>query len=238
MLPDGLPASARVSVSEGGASVAFYDSANSAMTVVNGLSSTSMSVNPVALDALPGAITAMAVADDGSLLVTSSIPGGGEGLFWLGQDGSTRQLATLQATASILLWNKGANALVVDRAANQAWKIQDPGGNAAIALLASDADGVSGPVGAAMSVDGKQLWIANAGAHSVLGIDTTTRAAVSLNVSFDLTTLHPMADGQTFRLTRTGSGPVWFLDAAPGVDPRVVFIPAVQTATPAPEATQ
>jgi DNA-binding beta-propeller fold protein YncE len=241
VLPDGLPTSARVSVSESGSAAAFYDSSNAVLSVVTGLTATdgSMAANAVALGGLPGGLTALAASDDGSLLVTSSVPdGGGEALMWLGQDGSTRQLASLQKTSSILLWNHGANALVVDRGANQVWSIQDPGGSAAITLLASDADGVSGPTGAALSTDGKQLWIANADAHTVLGIDTTTRATQSLSVAFDLTALHPFSDGQTFRLTRPGNGPMWMLDAAPGVDPRVVFVPAVQIPASSAEATQ
>jgi hypothetical protein len=238
VLPDGLPAGARLAVSETGAAAAFYDSDNNAMSVVTGISSSSMAANPVALDGLPGAITAMAAGDDGSLLLSASVDGGGEGLFWISPDGSMRQLASLQSTAAILLWNQGASALVVDRGANQIWKIQDPGGNAAIALLASDADGVSGPAGAALSADGKQLWIANAGAHTVLGLDTNTRTTVSLSCGFDLTALLPMPDGQTFRLNELDSGPLWLLDTTPGVNPRLTFIPAVQAATSTEEAAQ
>jgi hypothetical protein len=238
VLPDGLPVSARVTVSESGAAAAFYDADNSALSVVTGIASSSMAANSVSLDALPGAITALATSDDGSLLLSASVPDGGETLFWIGQDGSMRQLASLQSTASIRLWNHGAHALVVDRGANQVWKIQDPGGNAAITLLASDADGVAGPTGAALSAHGKQLWIANAGAHTVLGLDTTSRATVTLNCGFDLTVLLPMADGQTFRLNELDSGPLWLLDATPGADPRIVFVPAVPAATTPEEAAQ
>ena len=237
-LPGGLAASARIAVSENGTSAAFYDAANHALTVVTGIATSSMAANPVSLDLLPGGITALAAADDGSLLLSSSVPGGGEALFWIGQDGSTRQLATLQKTSSILLWSSGASALVADRAANQIWGIQDPGGNAAITLLASDADGVSGPAGAALSRDGKQLWIANAGSRNVLGIDLGPRTAVSLDCGFDPTTLLPMADGVSFRLNHLRAGPLWILDTGAGSGPRVVFVPAVQPADAGTEVAQ
>ncbi len=252
VLPDGLPASARVEVSENGTAAAFYDKDHRVLSVVAGIGTPSMAARSIDLTALPGGIAVVAAADDGSLLVSASVPAGGEALVWMGQDGSTRQLASLQATASILLWNQGASALVVDRAANQIWKIQDPGGNAAITLLASDADGVSGPVGAALSADGNQLWIANAGTGAVLGIDLNSRAGVSLSCGFDLKALLPMADSHVFSLNqagnlnqpgrlnraasltdasglrRAGSGPLWILDTTPGADPRVVFVPALQ----------
>jgi hypothetical protein len=237
-LPDGLPANPRVVVSESGTAAAFYDSDNNVLSMVTGILSPAMASGPVGLDALPGAITAFAAADDGSLLVSASIDGGGEALFWIGQDGSARQLATLQAAASILLWNHGANALVVDRAANQIWKIQDPGGNAAITLMASDADGVSSPSGAALSADGNKLWIANSGNRNVLGIDTRSRVSVSLNCGCDITTLVPMADSQTFRLNQPHRGPLWLLDTSPGVDPRVIFTPAAHPARSTEEDAQ
>ena len=235
LLPDGLPSVARLAVSENGSAAAFYDATAGALRVVTGIATANTALNAVALDALPGAITAMAVADDGALLLSASITddagnAAGEALFWIGADGSTRKLSTLQSTASILLTNSGASALVTDRAANQVWKIQDPGGNAALTLLASDADGVSSPAGAALSADSKQLWIANTGAHNVLGLKLADRTVTTLDC-FDVATLVPMSDGQTFRLNELGTGPVWILDAGPGVDARIVFIPALPAAT-------
>jgi hypothetical protein len=226
-LPDGLPASARVVLSETGTAAVFYDADNSALSVVTGIGSAAPAVAAVSLDGLPGAITAMAAADDGSLLVSASVPDGGESLVWIGKDGSIRQLATLQSAASILVWNHGGNALVADRAGNQVWNIKDPGGNAAVTLLASDRDGVSAPAGAALSADGKRLWIANKGTHSVIGMDTESHATISLDCSFDMTALTPMTDGQTFRLNELNGGPMWILDAAPGTDARIVFVPAL-----------
>ena len=238
VLPDGLPASAQVTVSETGTAAAFYDATNGALALVTGIPS-SMAVVPVSLDPLPGAITALAIGDDGALLLSSAVAGGGETLFWIGADGSVRQLASLQATASIVLWNQDGNALVTDRGGNQVWQIQAPGGNAAITLLASDADGVASPAGAALSPDGQQLWIANAGNRAVLGINIGTRASVSLPCGFDLTGMLPLADSLSFRLNDVNSGAVWILDTAPGAGPRVVFIPGIQrAATTTQEAAQ
>jgi hypothetical protein len=229
VLPDGLPATARVAVSENGTAAAFYDGDNNALSVVTSISA-SPSLNAVSLAALPGNVSVFAVADDGSLLLSSPVAGGGESLFWIGADGSVQQLASLQATASIRVWNQGANALVVDRAANQVWQIQNPGSNAAITLAGSAADGVSGPSGAAFSSDGR-LWIANAASQNVLGIDMNTRATVSISCSFEPKFVTPTGDGQTFRLNHGAAGPLWLLDATPGADARVVFVPALPTPT-------
>jgi hypothetical protein len=226
VLPDGLTAGSRLVVSATGTAAAFYDSDNNALTVVTGIGSDSMASNAVALDSLPGPITAMAAGDDGALLVSASAGDGTESLIWIGSDGSTRQLASLQKTAALLLWNKGANALAVDRGANQVWNIQDPGGNAAVTLVASDADGVSSPAGAVLSADGKQLWVAN-GNRTLLGVDITTRSSVSLTCGFDLTTILPTTDGAVFRLNDLDSGPLWMLDTTPGADPHLVFVPGL-----------
>ena len=56
------------------------------------------------------------------------------------------------------------------------------------------------------------------------------RATVALDCGFALTTLLPMADGTSFRLNHPGKGPMWILDTAAGSGPRVVFVPAIQTA--------
>jgi DNA-binding beta-propeller fold protein YncE len=228
-LPGSLPANARVELSETGSAAAFYDATNSALTVITGITAGAPAANGVSLDSLPGAITKFAVGDDGSLLLASAMSGGGEGLFWAGQDGSLLQLATMQSTASILLWNAGANALLTDRGASQIWQIQSPGNQAAITLLASAADGVAGPVGAALSSDGSQLWIANEGNQNVLGINLATRATLSLPCGFHLATLLPMTDGTSFRLNHAGKGPMWMLDTSPTSGPRIVFVPAMIT---------
>lgn len=235
-LPDGLPDTAQVVLSETGATAGFYDSDNGALSVVTGIVSGNPAVASMGLTSLPGAITQFAPSDDGSVLLTAAVAGGGEALIWLGPDGSSRQLANLQKAASIVLWNHGASALVVDHDANQVWRVQDPGGNAAISLVASDADGVAGPTGAAASADGSRIWIANTGAHGVLGIDPVSRATVVVACSVDPAALVPLADGQTFRLNDLNGGPVWVLDTAPGSDPRIVFIPAVPS--PADEVAQ
>jgi DNA-binding beta-propeller fold protein YncE len=235
-LPGGLPSPAQLAVSENGTAAAFYDAGKNALSVVTGIAGSSMAANSVSLAALPGAITVFAAGDDGSLLLSASVPAGGEALFWIGADGNIYQLASLQATASIQIFNQGASALVVDRAANQVFAIQNPGATAAVTLVASGADGVSSPSGAAFSAGGTKLWIANAGAGSVLGIDMNTRATVSLNCAFELKTMESTGDGQTFRLNRLRAGPLWLLDATPGADPRVVFVPAIQPAITAVSA--
>jgi hypothetical protein len=89
-----------------------------------------------------------------------------------------------------------------------------------------------------MSADGKQLWVANGGNRTILGIDTATRNTVSLSCPFDVTTLLPMTDGISFRLTELNGGPVWLLDTTPGADPRVVFVPAIPAALTSEEAAQ
>jgi DNA-binding beta-propeller fold protein YncE len=227
-LPDGLSASARVSASESGTAAAFYDADAATLTVVTGVGTAELAAHAVAL---PGAITALATADDGALLLAVTVDDSSEALYWVGADGSARQLATLQSTASLLLTSRGATAIVSDRAANKIWKIQDPGSNAAVTLVASDADGVSTPVGAALSADGKRLWIANSGAHNLLAVDLATRTASALDSPSDLSTLAPLPDGQTFLLNELGTGPLWLLDAAPAADARIVFVPALPSAS-------
>ena len=236
VLPGGL-AGNLAAVSETGVAAAFYDSANTALTVVTGIASGSMAANPVALDGLPGPITAIAIADDGSLLLSSSLPTGGESLYWIAAGGGAHLLAGVQSTASILLWNQGANALVTDRAANQVLQIQNPGTNAAVTPIASSTDGLTSPSAAALSADSRQLWIANAGAHSVLGINLATRAAVTLNCTCDVTTLTPLAGSSTYRLNDPKYGPLWLLDPSPDA-PRIVFVPPVQAIATTQEADQ
>lgn len=237
-LPQGLPSTAQVALSEDGTSVLFYDAPNNALTVVTGINS-SPTGRIVPLDALPGVINAMAVADDGSLLLSSAIPAGGEALFWVGPDSSSIQLTTLQSTASISLSSDGSSAMIVDRGANRIYQIQNPGASASITLLASDADGVSNPVGAA--IGNNQLWIANAGASSVLGINTNSRVTVSLPCGFNLTRLIPLAGGKAFRLNDLdgiNTAPVWILDTSDGAAPQITFIPAIRRPADQQETAQ
>jgi hypothetical protein len=114
---------------------------------------------------------------------------------------------------------------ITDRGRNEVLRISGWDKSLRIETVASAAHGLSEPVGAALSADGKYVYVASAGTRQVLAVEIGTGA---VKAALDL-------DFRPTRMERLGSGPLFLLaKGIPGEEPaqvldantrRVYFVP-------------
>jgi hypothetical protein len=183
------------------------------------LASLSGTVRALALDT-PGREALLAVADNGrGALVRISVPEEGERI-------EPRSLGVFGSPSAVTLLNRDRDAVLTDSDTNQLFLIRDFAGEAAIESLASERDGILNPVGVEVSLDGRRVFVANAGDRgSVLVVDLAARVVELRATPEGAPTRLERLQGRTaFLLNEPGEAPLQVLDNVE--NPEVYFVPA------------
>ncbi|HUI54489.1 MAG TPA: hypothetical protein VLY04_05935 [Bryobacteraceae bacterium] len=160
----------------------------------------------------------LAISDDGAYLLSAAAGS----VRLLSTNGENRALLPAGGDALVAFAAGGHDAAVMDSAAGLVL-FHDVAGTATQQPLAAADDSLAAPAGLAFSQDGRALYVASSGAHSVAAFDLAGGGRSAIPCECALTTLAPM--GNLFRLNEPGAAPLWLLDA--GINgPRIVFVPA------------
>jgi hypothetical protein len=216
----GVPATpSKTAASPRGTSGAFYYPDLRGIWIVAGLPRPATA--PLFVDlSVSAAITHMAVSDDGAQLIYAINEGGSEGVYaWTASSTRARFLMSVGSVGGLTITGN-RDALVADRAANEVFVIRDLGGPAVPQLLAGPREGVSDPIGVAVSADG--IYIANAASASVMALDTDGRLLKTYDCTCAVSGLFSFTDS-VFRLTTGLDRSVWLFDASS--EGRILFVP-------------
>lgn len=221
-LAQGAPTKASIVFSPSGTRAAVFAAGASSALLVSGLPS-QPGVTPLHSTT---AIQAMAIGDDGSVLIAS--PGSaGISVTQISSGGTRSTLASLAGFGGMALLPGSDDVLLADSARNTLVLLH----NGTSKTLATQADGLSQPLAVAASADG--LWAITANAAdgtlvrvSLSGSATTTRALCACRPS----ELLPLAGNAVFELTQPGTSPSWLIDAGRKT-PSVFFIPPAHSTT-------
>ena len=209
----------RVSVSLQGNAAAFYYSGSNQIQVVTGLPKEPRFSGAFQTNAT---VTQMSVHDDGTLVVYSVTAADEESLYaWTADLGSPRFVATASSVSGIAI-TKSGDAVVADRGANKVFAVWSAGSGAVRGLLADENDGVSDPVGVAVS-SAKRIYIANARSGSVIVLDSSGHYLKSYSCNCSVKGLTPIRES-VFRLTERIDQTTFLLDAT-SLEERIVFVP-------------
>jgi hypothetical protein len=175
---------------------------------------------------LGGTAAVLATNDSGTILVAALIEGTSSAVMLHGIDGASRYLAQMTEPSAISFSPDGRDVVISDRGADEVWLFRNIAGTPESHLLASGADRISRPVGAAMSRNGKLAVIANGGSRTISVLDLTggDRREVACNCA---PTGVEEFGSNVFRLTSVSDGLVWLFDAR-GVNSAVRFVPLAQ----------
>ena len=166
-------------------------------------------------------LTSFAIADDGRTVVGSS----GDKVFQVTNGGEVPLLEDLGRVTAIAL-PTAKTALIADGPRNQIQRIRGIGAGIETDVIAGSKEGISAPVGVAVSRDGSRAFVANGKSGKVSIIQLNGEAAVStIACACKLTGLDRLSGNEVYRLTGFSSRPMWTLDAG-GAEPRVLFVPA------------
>jgi hypothetical protein len=222
-LPEATRAPDRMVISPSGSAAAFYyynGRGAGGIIVMNGLPAAPSISARMTLSRI-SAPTALAVADDGTLVLA------GTGRWVVAVTGAAEiPVSSSLGSVASLAFITGHDALIADGAKNEVFLVRGAGGAGVVSLLAGPAQEIAGPVSVAASSDGRAAFVANGKSNAVVILDLAESAErESISCRCQLTGLDRLAGGSLFRLNEVSARPMWVLDASPTRAARVLFIP-------------
>jgi hypothetical protein len=186
-----------------------------------------------------GLVTAAAVSDTGLVLAASSQTAGGIAVQAISADGTASQVTAVAGLGGMTFLPSAQNALIADAGRNTILLASNLPGSTTLNQVATTADGISQPLAVASSADGRWLIVANQNGAAVLRLDLTRQSASDQVACSGCTAskLTPLGGNSSFLLSDVGSGPIWTFDGD-SPSPRIVFIPAIKSASAAAGVTR
>jgi DNA-binding beta-propeller fold protein YncE len=214
----------RVILNSDGSVAALYDGEARQIQLLRGLPSTPTVEPALDLSSLSGKITAIAIDRTGSnVLIAVSADGGALYVASAGQP--IRPVASFESPSALALAHDDHDVIVADAASNQLTLIRNFAGTPEPAWLAGARDGVSNPVGLAVSSDNRTLYVANAATRTLDVWNLEAQSVVtSLALDAEPTRLTSFQSSSMFVLNDVGDHPLLLLETA--VNPAVYFVPA------------
>jgi hypothetical protein len=225
-LVGGIAAVDRIALNAADSAAALYSAATRQLQIVRGLPADPQAGPALDLSSLPGAVTALALdrAASGALVAVSE---GGRGALYRiteGPEPVTRILSDLAAPSAIALLNQDRGAVIADAAFHEVILLWDFAAGPEMVRLAGERDGISRPIGLALSVDQRKLFIA-AGDRKLHVFDLDTRV---IEARFELdavpTRLDRLQGASTFLINDAGDEPLLLFDTVES--PAIYFVPA------------
>jgi hypothetical protein len=186
-----------------------FSSVGQAAQVVTGLPE-----NPTVIATFPGiGGQARALSDDASAMLITVNEGQAISLYVLTLDGDSRWLRNLDGLGPISFLSNSHDAVIGDAVGHSVFLIQDVTGNAAIRMLATQAEGIAQPIAVAASPDNRRIFIADAESKKITAIDLASGLSNIVACEQIPSALHSMSGGGVFRLVDVSGSPLWLLDA-------------------------
>ncbi len=166
-----------IALSPSGDSAAAFFPAKNQILVWTGLPKNS---NPrqIDLSAISSPVTAVAVSDEGAVVLVAVSDGNSGTVYAATADG----LASLRAGGlfpALSFAPHSHDAVAADQLADQVILIRDAGGSSTLSVIASSGQGVGKPASAAFSADGNFVVVGNLRTTTLLRLDLAAGSAVS-----------------------------------------------------------
>ena len=210
-------------VSPAGHAAAF--AYGTSVKVLTGLPGSLDQVADIDMSALPLAPLALALSDDGAVLLVS-VPGDPQssspgGVFAFNRGESAPHFIAGQTASGVSFIGSSHDALIADENANSITDLQDAGGAATIQWIFVD-DRLPAPSVARVSADGQRILVGSTknGIIALLNLDGSN--PVFLPCTCSANQMAPLS-GSVYQLTDPSSGLIWIVDLTQ--DPRILFVP-------------
>ena len=202
-----------------GNSAAIYRRNGGLLQVLTGLPDSPHILREVPGTAAGEPITSLAVADDGRVVVGAVA----DNSLVIVADGIPRFLPLDRPVSAIAFRPRTHDAAIAGGPSAQAWLILRATDSADLQPLAGPDSGFIDPVAVEFSLDGRYLFVADAG--NLIQLDTSGAPPQSFSCACNITGLHRLTGNSVFRLTDSSAGPLTIFDGD-GKQPRIGFIPA------------
>ncbi len=220
VLAQGAPANAHIVFSPDGQRAAVFAPNSGSAMLVTGLPGQPGVSNYTSTSA----IAALAISDDGALLIAS--PGSaGVAITEVSSTGAQATVATLAGFGGMTFLPGSDDFLLADSVQNTLVRIH----NGTAQTLATHADGLNQPLAVATSADGQWAVTANSADGVLVRVNLSGAAAPAKALcACSPSELTPLAGNADFELTEPGKSASWMIDAARNT-PSVFFIPPTQS---------
>jgi WD40 repeat protein len=208
-------------LSSTGSAAALYSQPEARIFTLSGLAQQPSLVATIDTQSI-GAISMLAVSDDGQSMIAATADGNSTSLFQLKSGQPAQVLGTVGQVSAIRFLVNSSDAVVADNAANTIYRIS--GGQ--LFTLASASDGISNPNSIAISNDNQRVFVASGDSGSVTTLHLSGGPAEATLCHCAVTGLYPTNTDSVFRVTEFSGGPVLLFDYS-GPTPRMVFAPSV-----------
>lgn len=215
-LAQAVPSTPEIVFSPDGQRAAIFDPNSDSATVVSGLPSQPI----VSTITSHGAISALALSDEGAVLVAS--PGAaGVAITEISSSGALSTPASLAGFGGMTFLPGSNDFLLADSSNNTLVRFH----SGSRQTLATHADGLNQPLAVAASADGQWAVTANRADGTLVRVNLTGTATPSRALcACSPTELLPLAGNAVFELTPPGTAPSWLMDADRST-PGIFFVP-------------
>jgi hypothetical protein len=207
---------------DGSAAVIIASSARQ-LQIVRGLPETPTPGPAIDFSSVLGTISAIGIDQAGSnVLIGVSDDHGG--LYLVDEQSAPRLVASFGSPSALTFLNGDRDVIVADAAVNQITLVRNFAATPENFQLAGERDGIAGPAGLQLSLDGRKLYVAN-GASRSLAIWNFDAQLIEASYPLDTepTRLTPLKGFSIFLLNDVGEHPLLLLDA---VNTGTYFVPA------------
>lgn len=199
---------------------AVYSSTSGQAQVLTNLAQSPAAGAPFDISTVAGPVTALAF--DGQRIVFG-VAGGAGGIYLAVPPAAAQRIAPASNPSAMVL--AGADLYFADQQSQQIWQVESYAGTPMAALFADDS-GISSPAGLQISLDGKRLYVANAGNRKLGVYDVASRSVgQSLDLTFTPTRLERFGDTSVFLLNSSGPDPLFVLSDGSQAKIAVYFVP-------------
>ncbi len=213
--------------------LAIYDAAQATIFFWKNVQSDTAPAGRFDMSQFPNPPATMALDPEARFLFATFREHEGASLVVIPVGGTAQTLLTLSRPGAMFL--SDGTLYIADRGRAEVYALSNWTTGFSLRTVVAAGNGISDPAGIALSQDGKQLYVADAGSRQVLAFElgsSAQKAAVQLD--FRPTRMDPIAAGSLFLLDKghAGEKPAEVLQAP---DLQVVHVPVGAADVPAPQ---
>lgn len=217
------PAPDNITVSPAGHAAAF--TYGTSVKILTGLPGSLDRLEEIDTSALPDAPAALAISDDGAILLVS-VPANAQtssagGVFVFSRGDNGPRLLNANAASGLSFLPGSHDALIADEAANTVTALQDVAGSATPLWTFVD-DRLHAPSVARATLDGQRILLGSTQNNLMALLDRSGTNPIFVPCACSPDRAGPLSN-LVYQLTDPGRGVLWILDLSQ--DPRLYFVP-------------
>ncbi len=197
----------------------------SSLQILAGLPAAWHRANPIDTSTLPGVPSALAISDDGAVVLVS-VPDNTEtsakgGVFVLARGSRSFHFVSGQVASDLAFFPGSHDALLTNATDNSVTAVRDVNGAATFAWIFTD-DRLIAPSVARVLDDGQRILVASSSTGVVAVLDRDGRNPVFLPCNCAPNQIAPLR-GSVYQLTDSSGGLIWIVDLTD--EPHLWFVP-------------